>query len=74
MIYIERAQLDFHAVTHERGAHPAARRTFLERICRRRQINEMNAARVLLDVPVMCVPEDERLDLTPFGQQREECR
>jgi hypothetical protein len=63
MLRVEAAQFKFCAVASERGPHPAARTAFLEDVARRRQIDELHAARVLLHVPVVRVPEDERLYL-----------
>jgi len=63
MLRIEAAQFKFRAVARERGPHPAARTAFLEDETRRRQIDELHAARVLLHVPVVRVTEDERLHL-----------
>ena len=63
MLRVKRAQLDFHSVARERGAHPAARTVLLENIAGGRQVDEVHAGLMCFNVPVVRVAENKRLHL-----------
>ena len=68
MVRIERAQFKFGPVAGQRAADPAAGPTGLKHIARGREIDDLHAARVRRDVPVMRMAVDKGLYLPVPGK------